>query len=416
MTARAGILSAAFVLLTACDTGSDDASGDDAAAQVTVAVAQPATFGERFSLTGTLTAERDARLSPRVDGLVARVHVDAGDRVTAGQALVELDPAVGRQALARVRAQVAEADAAAQEAERLFTEAQRLGEGQFIAASQIDARESELRLARAALDSARASEREQAELVERHVLPAPFDGVVAEKLAEAGEWVQRGTPVLSLVATDRVRLDVQVPQERYADLGDDADVQVYADALGGETLRATIGARVPVTDAGARTFLLRLLVDDPQDRLLPGTSARAEVSLPAREPALAVSRDALLRQPDGSYSLFVVEAAGASSDSDAESPASAGTGAGADEDDDAANAQAGDGKASQGGDGNGDDAASPPEVKPDTLVARQRTVRVLRDQGDEVAISEGLSAGERVVVRGNEALVDGQPVRVAPER
>ncbi len=410
MTARAGILSAAFVLLTACDTGSDDASGDDAAAQVTVAVAQPATFGERFSLTGTLTAERDARLSPRVDGLVARVHVDAGDRVTAGQVLVELDPAVGRQALARVRAQAAEADAAAQEAERLFTEAQRLGEGQFIAASQIDARESELRLARAALDSARASEREQAELVERHVLPAPFDGVVAEKLAEAGEWVQRGTPVLSLVATDRVRLDVQVPQERYTDLGDDADVQVHADALGGETLRATIGARVPVTDAGARTFLLRLLVDDPQDRLLPGTSARAEIALPAREPALAVSRDALLRQPDGSYSLFVVEAAGANGSRDAQATASEGAG----EDNGAAETRTGDAQASE--DGGGDDAASAPEVTPDTLVARQRTVRVLRDQGDEVAISEGLSPGERVVVRGNEALVDGQPVRVAPER
>ncbi|WP_101926369.1 MULTISPECIES: efflux RND transporter periplasmic adaptor subunit [Luteimonas] len=389
MTARTGILSAAFLLLTACDTSSEEESGDDATPQVAVAVAEPATFGERFSLTGTLTAERDARLSPRVDGLVARVHVDAGDRVTAGQVLVELDPAVGRQALARVRAQAAEAEAAAQEADRLFSEARRLGEGQFIAASQIDARESELRLARAALDSARASEREQAELVERHALPAPFDGVVAEKLAEEGEWVQRGTPVLSLVATDRVRLDVQVPQERYTALGDDADVRVFADALGGEALRATIGARVPVTDAGARTFLLRLLVDDPQDRLLPGTSARAEIALPAREPALAVSRDALLRQPDGSYSLFVVEAAGAANDSQA---------------------------AANDDDGGDPDADAPPAVAPGTLVARQRSVRVLRDQGDEVAVGEGLAAGERVVVRGNEALSDGQPVRVAPER
>jgi multidrug efflux pump subunit AcrA (membrane-fusion protein) len=45
------------------------------------------------------------------------------------------------------------------------------------------------------------------------------------------------------------------------------------------------------------------------------------------------------------------------------------------------------------------------------LVARQRTVRVLRDQGDQVAVGDGLTRGERVVIRGNESLRDGQPVQ-----
>ncbi|MEZ0471102.1 efflux RND transporter periplasmic adaptor subunit [Luteimonas salinilitoris] len=365
MAARIQLLFPALLLLAACGAP-EEASEDTEAVRVAVAVAvaEEATFGERFSLTGTLTAERDAQLSPRVDGLVARVHVDAGDRVEAGQVLVELDPAVGRQALSRVRAQVAEAEAAAREAERLFAEARRLGEDQYIAASQVDARESELRLAQAALESARASAREQAELVERHVLPAPFDGVVAEKLTEAGEWVQRGTPVLSLVATDRVRLDLRAPQERFGQLDDDAEVRVFADALGGAPLPARIGARVPVTDPGARTFLLRLLIDDPEERLLPGTSARAEIDLPAEAPALAVSRDALLRQPDGGHSLFVIE-----------------------------DVVVEDGEAG--------------------AVARQRSVRVLRERDDRVAVSGDLQPGQRVVVRGNEALTDGQPVDVA---
>ncbi|WP_149194405.1 efflux RND transporter periplasmic adaptor subunit [Luteimonas suaedae] len=362
------LLFAALLLLAAC--GAQEQDGDDTeAVRVAVAVAEEATFGERFSLTGTLTAARDAQLSPRVDGLVAHVHVDAGDRVEAGQVLVELDPAVGRQTLARVRAQVAEAEAAAREAERLFAEAQRLGEDQYIAASQVEARASELRLAQAALESAHASAREQAELVERHVLPAPFDGVVAEKLTEAGEWVQRGTPVLSLVATDRVRLDLRAPQERFGQLDGDARVRVFADALGDAPLPARIGARVPVTDPGARTFLLRLLIDDPEARLLPGTSARAEIDLPAEAPALAVSRDALLRQPDGGHSLFVIEDAVAE-----------------------------------------DAVVEDGETRP---VARRRSVRVLRERDDLVAVSGDLQPGQRVVVRGNEALTDGQPVDVA---
>ncbi|MBS7458591.1 efflux RND transporter periplasmic adaptor subunit [Coralloluteibacterium stylophorae] len=365
MTARRTGLPCALALasalaLVACDA--EDARGEAAteeAARVAVVAAEPARFGERFVLTGTFTADRATRLSPRVDGLVAQVHVDAGDRVRSGDVLLELDPAVGRQTLQRARAEAAEAAAALTEAERLYAQAERLGAAQYVAATQVEAREAEVRLARATLESARAVAREQAELLERHALPAPFDGVIAEKLTEVGEWVARSTPVLDLVALDRVRLDLRVPQERYAAIDGGVEIRVHADALDAGGLPARIGARVPVTDPDARTFLLRLLVEDPQGRLLPGASARAEIALPAREPALAVPRDALLRQPDGGYSLFVVEQAG--------------TG----------------------------------------LVARQRSVRLLRDQGDRVAVAEGLGDGERVVVRGNESLQDGQAVRLA---
>ena len=327
-----------------------------AAVPVRVALPAPADFGEQFQLTGTLTAERAAGLSPRVDGLVSSVAVDAGARVKAGQRLLQLDDAVARHALARAQAGAAEAEANAGEAERQLAEGRRLAADKFIPASQVGTLEARAAQARAALASARAAVSEQQELVRRHALPAPFDGVVAARSAEAGEWVQRGDTVLELVATDRVRLDLQVPQERYAALAGEAKVEVMPDALPGVALPARVEARVPVTNPQARTFLLRLRVDDAEGRLLPGTSARAVVSLPASEPALSVPRDALLRQPDGGYSLFVAVAEG-------------------------------------GG-----------------FVARQRTVRVLRDRGNRVAIAAGLAAGERVVVRGNEALRDGQAI------
>ncbi len=332
-----------------------------AAVPVRVVVPGPATFGEQFQLTGTLTADRAAALSPRVDGLVRDTRVDAGARVKAGQVLMQLDDAVARHALARARAQAAEAAATTAEAERLLAEGRRLAADKFIPSSQVGTLEARLQQARAALDSARAAEREQQELVGRHALPAPFDGVVAARHAEAGEWVQRGDNVIDLVATDRVRLDVQVPQERFAALAGEAQVEVFPDALDGGALPARIDARVPVSDPLARTFLLRLRVDDADGRLLPGTSARAVVSLPATQAALAVPRDALLRQPDGGYSLFVVLREG------------------------------------------------------EAWIARQRTVQVLRDRGAMVAIAQGITAGERVVVRGNEALRDGQAVQLGED-
>jgi RND family efflux transporter MFP subunit len=348
---HAGLLVLLLVAVNPAVTAQD-------AARVAVATPAPAGFGERFSISGTLTARQSAQLSPRVDGLVAAVLVDAGDHVVAGDVLLRLDTAVATQSLARASAATAEATAAAAEAQRRLDEGKRMQQKSFISASQVDTLTAELRLAQAALDSARAAMREQQELLDRHALPAPFAGVIAERMTEVGEWASRGSPVLTLVALDPVWLDLRVPQERYGDLGDGVSIEVYPDALPGVKLAARMVAKVPVTQADARTFLLRLQVDDDQGRLLPGTSARAEISLPAAEPALAVPRDALLRQPDGGYSLYVVEGSGAA------------------------------------------------------LIARQRTVRVLRDQGDLVAISSGLTAGERVVVRGNEQLRDGSPVQL----
>jgi RND family efflux transporter MFP subunit len=327
------------------------------AVPVVVVAPRTAQVTDELRLTGTLTAERSARLSPRVDGLVARVRVDAGDRVRSGAPLVELDSTVASLALDRARAETAEARARSDEAARLAAEARRLVAEKHLPQTELARREAEAKLAAASLAASEASEREQAELLRRHVVPAPFTGVVARRLADVGEWVSRGTPVIELVATDRVRLDVQAPQERFAAIREDAVVQVLADALGGKSLPGRIVARVPVSDPSARTFLVRVVVDEAQGRLLPGTSATAVIGLPGTKRALVIPRDALLRYPDGSFTVFVLR------------------------------------------DG------------PKGTTALERPVK-LGGGGAQIEVLEGIEPADRIVVRGNERLRNGQAVRV----
>lgn len=352
---RAPTCCLAAATLTVC-LSAPLASARDAV-PVTVVAPRSAQVTDELRLTGTLTAERSARLSPRVDGLVARVRVDAGDRVRAGAPLVELDSTVASHALDRARAQTAEARARSGEATRLAVEARRLVAEKHLPQTELARREADAELAAAALVASEAYEREQAELVRRHVVPAPFAGVVARRLTEAGEWVSRGTPVIELVATDRVRLDLQAPQERFAAIREEAVVKVFADALGGRSLAGRIVARVPVSDPSARTFLVRVVVDEAEGRLLPGTSATAVIGLPSAKQALVIPRDALLRYPDGSHTVFVLR------------------------------------------DG------------PDGLTAVERPVK-LGGGGAQVEVLEGIEPADRVVVRGNERLRSGQPVRV----
>lgn len=346
---------AALAVIVACLVASPAPAQE--AAPVVVISPSAGQVAEELRLTGTLTAERSARLSPRVDGLVARLRVDAGDRVRAGQPLLELDAAVAGLALERARAGRAEAEARHDESQRLAEEARRLVAERHLPRTELDRREADAKLAAAALAASRAAEREQAEIVRRHTLPAPFAGVVARRLTDVGEWVSRGTPVLELVATDRVRLDVQAPQERFTQVRENAQVRVLADALGGEALPGRVVARVPVGDPSARTFLVRIVIESAAGRLLPGTSATAVIELPGAQQALVVPRDALLRYPDGTHSVFVLDEA-------------------------------------QG-----------------RQTAVERRVRLGRS-GAQVEILEGIRPGDRVVIRGNESLRNGQPVRV----
>jgi RND family efflux transporter MFP subunit len=313
-----------------------------------------------LKLTGTLTAERSARLSSRVDGLVARVRTDAGARVKAGEVLIELDSTMAQLALQRTQADANHARTQLRENRRLLEEAQRLAAEKHIPQTTLDTREAEARLAEATAASAQAALDEQTELVRRHALVAPFDGVVTRKLTESGEWVARGAPVLELVATDRVRLDVYAPQERFRDIAVNSEVRVTPDALPGTTLTGRVSARVPVSDQNTRNFLVRILIEDPRNQLPPGTSATASVQV-ARDggPTVFVPRDALLRHADGGHSVFIVE---------------------------------GDGERN--------------------LIGRRRNVKIGDASGTSVAVLNGLDGTERVITRGNEVLRDGQPVRL----
>ncbi len=325
---------------------------------VTVVRAQGGGVSSSLPLTATVTTERSAALSPRVSGLVAAVHVDAGDRVPAGKVLLELDPALARLALQRSQAALEEAEAAHAEARRQYEETQELVERRLVPTTRLPAADAAMRMAGAAYARLRSEHQQQTETLRRHTVVAPFAGVVSRKIAEVGEWVETGTAVLELVDTQHVRIDVQVPQEHYQAVRVGTPVAVRLDAAPGDVLAGRVAMRVPVKDPEARTFLARIDVPDGHEYMTPGMSARVSFDLGASVQAVSLPRDALVRRPDGSSLVWVVQ-------------------------------------------GEGPDATVTP-----------RQVEVGRSLGGEVEIRSGVQAGARVVLRGNETLEEGQRVRV----
>ncbi len=329
---------------------------------VTVETAVLAPVATRMELTGSVSARQRSRLSSRTSGLVRTMHVDAGDVVKQGDLLMELDLELAQIELERMDSELEQARLELADTERLFTEASALALRGAFAKSEADSRENAVEVSRATARQLEARSKHQRSIIERHRLVAPYDGVISQRLADAGEWVQTGTPVMELVSLDRPRLDIQVPQEFYAKLAGKSKVTVKIDAFPGREFDARVAAIVPVKDPVARTFLTRLEWMNDGATAGPGMSGSAVFLFESDEPVVQVPRDAVVRFPDGSAKVWILE--------------------------------------DNGG----------------RMIAASRNVVLAETLTENARISKGLEEGARVVVRGNEGLQEGQEVRVLPAK
>lgn len=331
-------------------------------AGVPVAVVSPErqAIYRQVEVTGTVTSPRVAQLSAATSGLILTMLAEQGDRVKTGQVLVELDPELAELESRTARAQVAQAETALVDAKRRLSEAKSLGSSGGIAQTLILDLSSEAEQDSAALQQARAQAALREALVKRHTLKAPFAGVISRRIGEAGEWVTPGQGVYELVALDDLRLDFAVAEDFIPALTEDTQVQFSLNALPGESFAGKVQTVVPITEPGARTLLLRVVdYERPQDpRILPGMSARATLQVPTQASGLVIPRDALLRYPDGRVVVWTV---------------------------------------------------APGDSGP---MASEKAVRIGQSFAGMVEIVEGLEAQDQVVVRGNEALQNGQRVRL----
>jgi HlyD family secretion protein len=271
------------------------------------------------SKAGTVKSHRHATLSPEVGGRLAERRVKKGQRVKKGDVLLRLasedlsaQVTLRERTLEATLAAEREACSAANLAAREYERTLGLSESQVISASLLDQALTRKEGARATCEAAAARIGEaRAALVaarvtlEKMVLRAPFDGVVAEISAEEGEWVTPSPPALPIPPVlemfDPEALYLSVPLDE-ADVGRVKTAQVVRvtfDAFPGKVFPGTV-TRVSsyVLDKVEqnRTFEIEVTLADPlfARTLSPGTSADVEVVLAARDGVLRFPRTALI--------------------------------------------------------------------------------------------------------------------------
>jgi len=279
-------------------------------------------------LIATVLPDRSSIVASEVSGIVEALLIDEGERVTAGQPLARLDPGATeflhaeaeaqlealrarleeleagtrREVLEQWQAQVGQAEAMVQKWDferqrvyRLFEEKQSNAkektdtDAEYTAAAQRLAqmkaqleearngpRKEVLARARAEVAAQEAIVRRLARDLAKTEIVAPFDGYVASKRTELGQWVTAGGPVCELLAIDTVRIRANAPAPATPFARPGALASVDYSELGGRK-SAEISRLIPQAAEAARTFPIEIDLENPDARLLPGMLIWTEV-------------------------------------------------------------------------------------------------------------------------------------------
>src|SRR4249919_3476430 len=288
-----------LLLLAAC--GEKPAEPSPRPAMVTRAAGAA---GALEAYAGEVRAREEPPLSFRVPGKLSRRLVDAGSRVHAGQALAELDPTDARLQSEASRAALATAQSDLALAKAELERYRNLVDQQLVSRSLYDSRVAQMQAAQARVRQAQAQSSASGNQVGYAVLRAPRDGVISQRLAEAGQVVGAGQPVFVLAVDGEREIAISVPEQglqRFA-VGRELAVELWARP--GERYPGTVRELAPAADPATRTFAARVAFSAPVGVEL-GQSARvyARVDGDAR-PQLPLSAVA---QKDGQPAVWVVD-------------------------------------------------------------------------------------------------------------
>ena len=279
-----------------------------------------------IKVTGSLTADEQAEVSAETGGRVIATPVERGTRVSEGTVLVRVSPAEASAQLQeaesnaeqiearlgleprdtfdrKVVPDVMNARASLEWAEAEFGRIRSLLDQKVVSQSEFDQRRTQVEAARQqylvaqntaeqsyrSLQAARARVSVSRKALSDTTVRAPFSGIVAERLVSVGDYVTRGTRVVTVVRIDPMRVELTVPEQAVSLVHAGQPVRLTVDAYPDDVFDATIRFVSPSLRADQRALTVEAIARNGDGRLKPGLFATASIQQPHSAPALLVA-------------------------------------------------------------------------------------------------------------------------------
>jgi HlyD family secretion protein len=245
--------------------------------------AEPAA-GQILTASGYVVARRKAVVSAKIQGRLAELRVEEGSRVERDDVIARLESQDYEAQVQRQRAQVQRAEADLAENQRQLRQADELARDDILAQDQLEATQSRVRIAEAALRQAQAELALAQAQFENTLIRAPFAGVVVKKMAEVGESVAPIPPgvnistssgaIVALADLDTLEVEADVSESNVAKLRAEQPAEVTVEAFPERRYRSVLRQIIPTADRTRATVMVKVTILDKDEDLKPEMSAR----------------------------------------------------------------------------------------------------------------------------------------------
>ena len=252
------VLIAAGVALLMCHGpafAADSATDDNAPVRVQTVRYRDAAYYPEHATAAEVIASNDSILSTEIAATVEHIVHDTGERVAAGDTLVTLDCRNYRLQLQQARALYDATQAQSENAQQLYASAELLHRDNNISKELYNQRLADAKRLQAETRNSQAGVELAKIAVEKCAINAPFDGYISERLVDAGELVQPGTPVMRLVAANNGLIEARISTLEFDSFRDGTDLRFVQN---GKAYAVTITSVLPVLDSTYRTHTARL--------------------------------------------------------------------------------------------------------------------------------------------------------------
>jgi membrane fusion protein, multidrug efflux system len=267
--------------------------GAGAAIAVEAAIARGATTTTDIRAIGSLRSDESVQIASEIAGRIEAISFIEGAAVNAGDVLVKLDDALAA-------AQVADAQARFELAEANSERAKKLTPSGFVTGKAIDEAAATLETSRAALELERVR-------LSKHVIKAPFPGVVGLRKVSPGSYIGVGTAIVNLEKIDVLKVDFKLPELFLPSVNVGQTVDVIVDAQPGRTFAGEIYAIDPQVDVNGRALALRARLQNTGLLLRPGLFARVLVKGKQTREVVLAPESAIVPR-GGETSVFRIDA------------------------------------------------------------------------------------------------------------
>ena len=305
---RAGysFLTAVLIVLSSC--GGKQASTVQKPVRVKVQEVGAVQVNGENAYSGTVEEESGVSLSFPMAGTIQTMAVDQGQMVSRGQLVATINATDQTGALRSAHAVTQQARQAYRQALDTYNRSKGLYKSGVISDSKWVQAQTALAEAREAVHSSAALETIARKGTGDTRLTAPFNGYISERVADVGQNVLPGVMVAKLVHIDRVKISVSVPEDEVNQIQRGEMMMVQCDAVGGAVVfYGKVVEKGVTADPLSRTYDVKLLVNNPGHRLLPGMICQVYSRFSRGQMSVFVPANVVLINPDNRMFVWIMK-------------------------------------------------------------------------------------------------------------